>query len=102
MLTDASGKAVGRHFAGPSWQATDGSTVVGEVEATGAAPQPGDVPWLVLRAKAHSGSGVLAAVTFVVRSATQGGAAPATGCDAAHAGAEARIDYHATYMFFSS
>ena len=29
-LSDAKGNVIGKHFAGPSWQANDGSTVVGE------------------------------------------------------------------------
>ena len=100
VLTDAAGHRVGHHFAGPSWQAEDGSTVVGRALATGRAPQQGAVPWLVLSAKGHSGSGLFAGVSYIVRSATMGGAAPASGCDAAHAGAETRIDYSATYSFF--
>ena len=101
LYTEA-GKPVGRHFAGPSWQAEDGSTVVGAVIAAGAAPAQGDAPWLVLRAKSHAGTGVFASVTIVTRSQTNGGAAPATGCDGAHLGAMARVPYTANYAFFSS
>ncbi len=99
VLFDQSGRAVGRHFAGPSWQAKDGSLVTGEVVAAsnGAA---GAVPWLVLRAKSHSGEGVFASVRYVVRSRTVGGAAPASGCDSRHGGAETRVGYSATYTFF--
>lgn len=99
-LVDGSGAEFGRHFAGPSWQAKDGSTVVGEVVATGAAPRPDSIPWLLLRAKSHDGAGVLANIGFIVRSQTQGGAAPREGCDAAHAGAENRASYEALYTFF--
>ena len=100
VLTDKDGREVGRHFAGPSWRAADGSTVVGEVLAADPAPLPGAIPWLVLRAASHAGAGAYARVSYIVRSDTVGGAAPATGCDAAHDGAEARIDYHATYTLF--
>ncbi|HEY1411446.1 MAG TPA: DUF3455 domain-containing protein [Rhodopila sp.] len=100
LLTDAAGRVVGHHFAGPSWQAKDGSTIVGESLVSSAAPKPGAVPWLVLRVKSHSGSGALASVAYVVRSHTVGGVAPATGCDQAHAGAESRVPYTATYTFF--
>ena len=101
-LIDSQGRVAGRHFAGPSWQAQDGSIVVGAPVAVGEAPRQGDVPWLVLTAKSHSGSGLFGAVSYVVRSATQGGTAPRTGCDAAHLGAEERVDYTATYTFFSN
>ena len=100
VLTDKDGREVGRHFAGPSWRATDGSTVVGEVLVANPAPSPGAIPWLVLRAASHEGAGAFARVSYIVRSDTAGGVAPATGCDAAHDGAEARIDYHATYTLF--
>ena len=99
-LLDASGKTVGRHFAGPSWQARDGSTVVGEVLASGASPRPGAVPWLVLRAKFHAGQGAFAAIGSIVRIRTQGGLAPPIGCDAAHLGAQSRVGYQATYLLF--
>ncbi len=99
-LLDSAGAEFGHHFAGPSWQATDGSTIVGEVMATGAAPLPGAIPWLLLRAKSHSGAGVFASVGFIVRSQTEGGAAPASGCDAEHAGTESKIAYKALYSFF--
>ena len=100
LYTEA-GQVAGRHFAGPSWQANDGSTVVGAVVAAGGAPTPHAAPWLVLRATSHAGPGVFARVTTVTRSRTDGGAAPQTGCDLAHVGATARVPYSATYAFFS-
>ncbi len=100
VLTDAEGHDAGHHFAGPSWQAEDGSTVVGAVVATSAAPQAGAIPWLVLAAKSHSGEGRFADVSYIVRSGTEGGVPPATGCDSAHADAELRVAYSATYTFF--
>ena len=72
-LTDAAGRRVGRHFAGPSWQAEDGSTVTGEVLVASQAAQADAIPWLVLKAKGHSGDGMFSAVTYIVRSATAGG-----------------------------
>jgi hypothetical protein len=101
VLTDAAGRPVGRHFAGPSWQAADGSVVTGDKLASSAAPLPGAVPWLVLRARSHQGAGMFGAVTYIVRTATQGGAAPATGCSAANTGREIRVKYTASYLFFS-
>lgn len=99
-LHDSGGAVVGRHFAGPTWQASDGSTVVGEAVASSPAPGMAAVPWLVLRAKAHAGEGAFASVAYVVRADTKGGLAPAAGCDQARAGAESRVPYSATYIFF--
>ncbi len=99
-LSDAKGNAIAKHFAGPSWQATDGSTVVGEPLNASPSPDAGAIPWLVLHAKSHTGSGLMADVAYIVRTRTEGGLAPATGCDAGHAGAEARVAYSAVYLFF--
>lgn len=98
-LADAAGHPVIHHFAGPSWQALDGSVVVGEVVASSAGAA-GSIPWLVLHARAHRGAGRMDAVSYIVRSQTQGGVAPAAGCDGAHVGVQTRVDYSATYTFF--
>ncbi len=99
-LFDRSGGVAGHHFAGPTWQAADGSAVVGTVAVGSPSPEAGSVPWLVLSAKSHSGTGRFADVAYVVRSQTEGGAAPTSGCDAAHQGGEVRVNYQATYVFF--
>ena len=54
-LTDASGRIVVHHFAGPTWQAPDGSKVTGAMVTSSAAPDAGSVPWLILRAAGHDG-----------------------------------------------
>jgi hypothetical protein len=101
-LLDGAGAEVGRHFAGPSWQAKDGSTVVGEALVTSRSPTEGSIPWLVLRAKSHAGSGAFASVEYVVRSQTEGGVQPTAGCDLAHAGAQSRVPYSAVYVLFQA
>ena len=100
ILSDAGGHPLGKHFAGPSWQAKDGSVVVGEMLNLSPSPDAGAIPWLVLHAKSHAGAGEMASVQYVVRTRTEGGQAPATGCDAAHAGGEVRVPYSAVYLFF--
>ena len=102
ILTDAAGHPAGHHFAGPSWQAEDGSVVKGEPLVTSNAPEAGSIPWLVLAGKVHTGEGLFAGVAYIVRSDTKGGLAPATGCDQAHKGSETKVDYSATYTFFPS
>lgn len=93
------GKKVGIHYAGPTWESTDGSKVVGEVKAKDDGPDPSAIPWLLLSAKSTSGTGVFTSTQSIQRLWTAGGKALAEGCDAAHAGAEARIPYKATYTF---
>jgi hypothetical protein len=99
-LLNARGEVVGHHYAGPTWQGQDGSAVVAAVLERAEAPDPAAIPWLLLAAKAHAGSGALATITHIQRLDTVGGVAPTEGCDEAHAGAEARVPYEATYAFF--
>ena len=99
-LVNGRGEVVGTHFAGPTWQGQAGSAVVGTVLERADSPEMGAIPWLLLEAKEHAGSGAFTTITHVQRLATSGGVAPTEGCDAAHAGAEVRAPYEATYAFY--
>lgn len=100
-LSEANGPAAGTHYSGPTWESTDGSKVVGaKLEAV--TPDPAAIPWLLLRATSHAGSGRMGEVTFVQRIRTWGGNAPSGGCDAARSGAVARVPYRALYCFYRS
>jgi hypothetical protein len=88
------------HFAGPSWQALDGSLVTATKSASAPAPDGVAIPWLLLKAATHAGPGSFTDVTWIQRLATVGGAAPATGCDAAHLKAEVLVPYAADYFFY--
>ena len=101
QLFDKDGKAFGKHFAGPSWEASDGSRVVGKAAANAASPDADAIPWLLVKVVSRSGEGVLARVTSIQRINTKGGKAPASGCDAEHAGQEVRVAYSADYLFFA-
>ena len=91
---------VGRHYAGPTWESTDGSKVVGIKLQQADSPDPGAIPWLLLRSASDSGSGTLGKVTFIQRVHTSGGKAPATTADKAHKGQEVRVAYTAEYFFY--
>lgn len=95
------GKFAGIHYKGPTWESTDGSTVVAAKLAEYAA-DPSSIPWLLLGATAHTGKGRMSDVTFIHRLETAGGKAPAAGCDAAHAGETTSVDYTATYYFYEA
>jgi hypothetical protein len=99
-LFDKAGKKVGRHFAGPTWEWSDQSQVTGKMMSSSPSPEADSVAWLLLVATGHRGTGVLANVTNIQRLNTKGGKAPATGCDAAHAGQETRTAYEADYFFY--
>jgi hypothetical protein len=99
-LFDKQGRQIGTHFTGPTWKTDNGGAVVGEVAARADAPDKGSIPWLLLRAKSHDGTGTLSTVAFIRRAETKGGAAPGAGCDAGHRGEQARMRYSAIYQFF--
>jgi hypothetical protein len=101
QLTDKGGKPFGKHFAGPSWEANDGSRVTGKAVANAPSPDAESIPWLLVAVASHGGEGVLSRATSIQRINTKGGKAPASGCDAAHAGQEARAPYSADYVFFA-
>lgn len=101
QLFDKDGKAFGKHFAGPSWEASDGSRVVGKAAANAPSPDADAIPWLLVKVVSHEGQGVLTPVTSIQRINTKGGKAPASGCDAGHAGQEVRVAYSADYLFFA-
>ncbi len=93
------GRLVGAHYAGPTWEALDGSTVVG-AKLAAATVDPTAVPWLLLKAASHTGTGRMSAVTYVQRLETTGGLAPAAGCDGTAIGAVANVPYTASYYFY--
>jgi hypothetical protein len=99
-LFDSSGKKIGKHYAGPTWELNDGSKVVGEVRAKDDGPDAGAIPWLLLAAKSGPGAGMLGQVQAIQRIATVGGRAPASGCNAEREGQEARVGYKASYYFY--
>jgi Protein of unknown function (DUF3455) len=101
QLFDKDGKPFGRHFAGPSWEASDGSRVTGKAVANAPSPEPESIPWLLLNIVSHDGSGVLSSTTTIQRLNTKSGKAPATGCDASHVGGEVRVSYSADYLFYA-
>jgi hypothetical protein len=99
-LKDSSGRILGRHFTGPTWELDDGGSVVGDVTARAPSPSPTAIPWLLLAARATAGSGKLTATTSVQRLQTVGGIAPSVGCDATSAGKVAKVPYTANYYFY--
>jgi len=100
-LFDARGNKTGRHYAGPHWEATDGSKILGTVKERADAPTADAIPWLLLSAKSVGSEGAFSKVTSIQRVNTVGGVAPKAGCAQATAGTPARVDYTADYYFFT-
>jgi hypothetical protein len=102
-LYGANGKLLTTHYAGPTWEAKDGSTVVGSV-VDRANVDATAIPWLLLKAvstAAGPDGDRLTATTYIQRIATTGGLAPAAStCDAGTAGEIAEVPYTADYVFW--
>ena len=92
----ADGKTVGRHYAGPDWEHSDGSAVVGKAIGNAPGATANDIPWLKLEVTSRRGSGVLSRVTTVQRINTTGGKLEGA-CD--KAGAYRSAPYSADYVF---
>jgi hypothetical protein len=93
------GDLVAIHFGGPTWQALDGSLVVGDAANAKhfPAPDPNGVDWLLLPAKSTSGNGLFSRVTYIQRLYTNGGKPPAS-CNLNQT--QVLVDYSAQYLFY--
>jgi hypothetical protein len=105
LLDPRTNQPLGTHAAGPTWTWKDGSAITGTVVQKQASPEPASIPWLLLKTQATgTTTGALSNVSYVRRSETQAGSAPATGCDAraAQEATTIHVPYVATYTFYST
>jgi hypothetical protein len=108
-LQDCHGILVGKHFAAgmdagaPEWMTTaDSSFVIGKKLAS-ETPDGGAnaIPWLLLQAVDHGGTGTLSKVQYVQRVNTTGGLVPTATCAASNSGASQKVVYTADYYFYT-
>ena len=92
-------KTVGKYYAGPTWEAADGSKVTGKQVAM-APSSPGNIPLQLVKAEPAMGAGAMTGVSYIQRLNTKGGVAPATACDAAGKGKRQVVAYEADYVFY--
>jgi hypothetical protein len=67
------GATIGHHYAGPTWELTDGEVVKGKQSAAAPGATPGDAALLKLDIIEHRGSGILEDAKLVLRLNTRGG-----------------------------
>jgi hypothetical protein len=98
----APGQAI-HHYAGPSWEAADGSKIVRDtnmpVTTIAAKQATTDIPWLLIKVTPDSTSGLLSKIGYVQRISTSGGVAPAT--PPVREGTTVGVPYTATYVFYA-
>jgi Protein of unknown function (DUF3455) len=101
-LYDDNGQLIISHFAGPSWQAKDGSKAVGTVVDKVIVDEKA-IPWVLLSATTTPGpdGDRLVGTSFIQRLDTTGGLTPpAADCNAATAGTVVEVPYTAEYVFW--
>lgn len=91
------GKTVGRHYAGPNWEWSDGSVVVAKASGSAPGATERDIPLLRLDVTTRHGSGMLSGVTTIQRLNTSGGKASGP-CP--HTGDLMSVPYAADYAFY--
>ncbi|MEH1796398.1 MULTISPECIES: DUF3455 domain-containing protein [unclassified Nostoc] len=101
VLLNEQGQDLGKHYAGPTWEAKDGSKVVGKLKSKADAPQEDAIPWLLLKAQSHEGNGIFRQVNWIQRINTVGGKAPVKGCDKSSQNQEIPVNYTADYLFYN-
>ncbi|MCL7462214.1 DUF3455 domain-containing protein [Pseudomonas sp. NW5] len=100
VLNDRSGQQVGSYYGPPAtWESTDGSKVTGTQLAVAPAGA-GNIPFQLVQANPATGEGSMQGVTYIQRTATQGGVAPAKACAAGNTGAQEIVQYQADYLFW--
>lgn len=99
-LYGADRQAVGKYYAGPTWEAGDGSKVSGKQLAVAPA-SPGSIPLQLVKADPATGHGAMTGVSYIQRLNTKGGVAPASPCDATSKGTRRQVAYEADYVFYA-
>jgi hypothetical protein len=96
-------KGMIHHYAGPSWEAADGSKIARDtdtpVTTVPAKQASSDIPWLLIKVAADPAPGILREVVYVQRISTQGGVAP--GSPPTRVGTKVGTPYTATYVFYT-
>jgi Protein of unknown function (DUF3455) len=90
------GRTVGRHYAGPTWEHGDGSSVTAKGVGTAPGATAADIPWLKLDVVERRGSGALTGADIVQRINTTGGVLHGS-CE--RAGSLRAVAYAADYVF---
>jgi hypothetical protein len=100
-LYGADRRNLGKYYAGPTWEASDGSRITGKQVAIAPAT-PGSIPLQLVKADPAMGAGAMNGVSYIQRLNTKGGVAPTAACDAAGKGRRQQVAYEADYVFYGS
>jgi hypothetical protein len=105
-LMNRTGATVGKYYGPPAtWEHADASKLTGTQLAIAPAGA-GKIPHQLVKANAATGGmtaqgkGTLMGVSYIQRTATVGGVAPATNCGGSNVGAKEIVKYQADYIFW--
>lgn len=102
LLLDNQKHVLGKHFAGPTWEANNGDQITAKLLNKADVDPETSIPWLLLEVTGHKGKGFLTNARYISRIYTQGGLPPVAGCDGNHLGSEKRVPYTADYVFYKA
>ena len=94
-------KTVGKYYAGPTWEAADGSKVTGKQVAVAPAGA-GNIPMQLVKTEPAMGMGAMQGLSYIQRLKTKGGVAPAMTCDGSSKGQRQQVKYEADYVFYGN
>ena len=98
-LYSADRRTVGKYYAGPTWESSDGSKITGKQVAVAPA-SVGSIPMQLVKTDPAMGAGAMSGVTYIQRVNTKGGVAPSMACDSAAKGSRQLVNYQADYVFY--
>lgn len=101
-LYDMKRAPVGKYYAGPTWEASDGSKVTGKQVAVAPSGDPKSIPLQLVRAEPAVGNGAMTGVTYIQRLETRAGVAPSSPCDMTTKGRQEKVGYEAKYVFYGA
>lgn len=90
------GRTVGRHYAGPTWEHVDGSSVQAKVVGNAPGATANDIAWLKLEVVERRGTGALTGADIIQRINTASGVLHGS-CE--RAGSLRSVAYSADYVF---
>ena len=99
LMDSSMSKEVGKYYAGPTWESTDGSKITGKQVAVAPAA-PGNIPLQLVKAEPAMGNGAMTGITYIQRVNTKGGVAPPDSCTASSVGTKKMVPYQADYVFY--
>lgn len=100
-LNTRSGRSVGRYYGGPTWEANDGSQVVGSVVASVDSTTSG-LPQQLIQTVASEGKASFSGISYIQLLNTQGGGSPSATCDYSARTQRQQVGFQADFVFYSA